>query len=144
MASRKRSEPARTERLESSGLRPTRARRAVLAVLQRERGRQLTAQELHRRARSLQPRIGLATVYRTLGALAEEGLVEVVSQEARESAYRLCSPGHHHHLICSSCGAVIEILECDLGSVERTLARRYRFLIEEHAITFRGRCARCS
>lgn len=130
--------------LATSGLRPTRARRAVLRVLERERGRQLTAQELHRRAQSIQPSIGLATVYRTLSALAGEGVVDVVSQDARESAYRLCSPGHHHHLICSSCGRVVEIEECDLGTLERALARRYRFRIEAHAITLRGRCAECS
>lgn len=126
------------------GLRPTRARRAVLTVLERERARQLTAQQLHRRARRVQPSIGLATVYRTLSALAGEGVVDVVSTEGRESAYRLCSPGHHHHLICSGCGGVIEIQECDLGSLERALSRRYRFRIDEHAITLRGLCRRCA
>jgi Fur family transcriptional regulator, ferric uptake regulator len=128
----------------SYGLRPTRARRAVLTVLERERGRQLTAQELHTEARSLQPRLGLATVYRTLGVLEEEGVVEVVSHEERESAYRLCSPGHHHHLICVQCGAVIEIPECDLAELERRLERRHEFRIEEHDVTFRGRCGGCS
>lgn len=125
-------------------LRLTRARRAVLRVLERDRGRRLTAQELHRRARAIQPRIGLATVYRTLSALAEDGVVDVVSTDAREAAYRLCSPGHHHHLICNRCGTVVEIEECDLSSLERALARRYRFRIDEHAITVRGLCARCS
>ena len=123
----------------------TRARRTVLTVLERERNRQLSAQDLHTRARLLQPGIGLATVYRTLAALADERLVDVVSREAGEAAtYRLCSPGHHHHLVCSECGAVIEIRECDLRSLERRLTRSYDFRIEEHAITFRGRCARCS
>jgi Fur family ferric uptake transcriptional regulator len=125
-------------------MRPTRARRAVLKVLERETARQLTAQQLHRRARSIQPSIGLATVYRTLGVLAEEGTVDVVSSEGRESAYRLCSAGHHHHLVCTSCGAVVEIKECDIGRLERGLARRYRFRIQGHSITLRGLCRRCS
>jgi Fur family ferric uptake transcriptional regulator len=131
-------------RVESYGLRPTRSRLAVLTILERERDRQLTAQALHREARSIQPGIGLATVYRTLSALEGEGLVEVITQDGAEAAYRLCSPGHHHHLVCGGCGAVIEILKCDLSSLEQTLARRYRFRIEEHAITFRGRCAACA
>ena len=130
--------------METYGLRPTPARRAVLTVLERARDRQVTAQELHRTARSIQPRLGLATVYRTLGTLAEEGVVEVVSQEEGEAAYRLCSPGHHHHLVCNGCGGVIEIPTCDVGSVERALTRRYRFRIEEHAITFRGLCSECA
>lgn len=104
----------------------------------------MTAQELHRRARRVQPSIGLATVYRTLGVLAGEGVVDVVSRDRGERAYRLCSPGHHHHLICTSCGRVVEIGECDLGSVERALGRRYRFQIDEHAITFHGSCEACS
>lgn len=122
----------------------TRSREAVMLALKQERGRQVTAQELHRRARDLHPSIGLATVYRTLSALEEEGVVDIVTQDGRESAYRLCSPGHHHHLVCSGCGTVVEIQECDLGKLERVLARRYRFKIQEHAITVRGLCARCA
>lgn len=129
---------------EPTALRSTRARRAVLAVLERERGRQVTAQELHTAARGIVPEIGLATVYRTLGALEADGTVEIVTQEDRESAYRLCSPGHHHHLVCSRCDAVIEILDCDLGALERRLSRRHGFRIEEHDVTFRGRCASCA
>ena len=120
-----------------------RGRRAVVAVLERERGRQLTAQEVHRHARSLEPRIGLATVYRALSALESEGVVDVVSQESRESSYRLCSSGHHHHLVCTSCGAVIEIPDCDLGALERKLARRHDFRVDEHDVTLRGRCGDC-
>lgn len=122
----------------------TPSRRAVLTVLERARGQQLSAQELHRRARKLHPTIGLATVYRTLSTLSDEGAVDLVSTEHGEAAYRLCSPGHHHHLICSNCGTVVEIEDCDLGTLERALGRRYRFKITEHAVTFRGLCARCA
>ena len=133
----------RADWLTAAGLRETPARRAVASVLEETRGRQVTAQELHTAARSIDPRIGLATVYRTLGALAADGVVEVVTHEDGESAYRLCSRGHHHHLVCSRCDAVIEIRECDLGAVERTLADRYRFRIDEHDVSFRGLCAAC-
>ena len=136
--------PRGVDWLTESGLRETPARRAVASVLEEARGRQVTAQELHSAARSIDPRIGLATVYRTLGALAADGVVEVVTHEDGESAYRLCSRGHHHHLVCSRCDAVIEIRDCDLGAVERTLADRYRFRIDEHDVTFRGTCASCA
>ncbi|HVL33628.1 MAG TPA: Fur family transcriptional regulator [Actinomycetota bacterium] len=128
----------------STAERRTRSQQAVLAVLENERGRQLTAQDLHRRAQTIHPPIGLATVYRTLATLEEEGVVDVVTQDGRESAYRLCSPGHHHHLVCNGCGTVVEIEECDLGALERRLARRYKFRIVEHAITVRGLCQRCA
>lgn len=124
-------------------VRETPARRAVVSVLERERGRRLTAQQVHRRAERHRPGIGLATVYRALSALASEGVVDVVSTDKREAAYRLCSAGHHHHLLCTKCGAVIEIGDCDVGAVERTLARRYRFRITAHSLTFSGLCASC-
>ncbi|MFN2544956.1 MAG: Fur family transcriptional regulator [Actinomycetota bacterium] len=124
-------------------MRPTRPRQAVLSVLERTRHRQLSAQDLHRAARRAAPRIGLATVYRALAALESEGAVEVISQEGGESAYRLCSPGHHHHLVCNGCGAVVEIDECDVEPLARRLARRHRFRIDQHDVTFRGRCAAC-
>jgi Fur family ferric uptake transcriptional regulator len=127
----------------STSLRSTRPRRALLDVLQRERGRQLTAQELHGRARRAEPRIGLATVYRTLAALEAEGAVEVVSQDGGESAYRLCSSEHHHHLVCSGCGAVVEIAECDVEPLARRLARRHGFRIDHHEMTLRGLCGAC-
>ena len=124
-------------------MRTTKPRQAVIAVLERERERQLTAQDLHRKALAITPRIGLATVYRTLAALEEEGAVEVISQDAGESAYRLCSSGHHHHLVCTGCGAVIEIQECDLDSLSRRLSRKHGFRVDAHDVTLRGRCAAC-
>src|SRR5436309_6756270 len=124
-------------------MRSTRPRQAVVAVLERERDRQLTAQDLHRRALALEPRIGLATVYRTLATLERDGTVEVISQEAGESAYRLCSSGHHHHLVCTGCGAVVEIQECDLEPLARRLSRRHGFRVDDHDVTLRGRCAKC-
>jgi Fur family ferric uptake transcriptional regulator len=124
-------------------MRPTRPRQAVVSVLEGARDRQLSAQDLHRAARRVAPRIGLATVYRALAALESEGAVEVISQEGGEAAYRLCSPGHHHHLVCSGCGAVVEIDECDVDPLARRLARRHRFRIEQHELTLRGRCPAC-
>src|SRR5436309_507744 len=124
-------------------MRSTRPRQTVIAVLERERDHQLTAQDLHRRARSVAPRIGLATVYRTLSALEREGAVEVISQEGGESAYRLCSGSHHHHLVCTGCGAVVEVEECELEPLTRRLSRRHGFRIDAHDVTLRGRCAKC-
>ena len=124
-------------------MRTTQPRQTVVAILEREREHQLTAQDLHRKARAVAPRIGLATVYRTLAALEEEGAVEVISQDAGESAYRLCSSGHHHQLVCTGCGAVIEIQECDLDSLAHRLSRKHGFRVDAHDVTLRGRCAAC-
>ena len=123
-------------------VRSTPQRRAVADAIAATEGA-FTAADIYERARSVEPRLGLATVYRTIDLLRRAGSVRPLSGQGRP-AYVRCHPGHHHHLVCSECGAVIEIRECDLRSLERRLTRSYDFRIEEHAITFRGRCARCS
>ncbi|MGH3112362.1 MAG: Fur family transcriptional regulator, partial [Gaiellaceae bacterium] len=88
--------------LERTGFRATPQRVRVLAELMRERD-DATAQELHERLRARGRRLGLATVYRTLNALAEEGIVDALSHRPGELCYRWCGDEHHHHLVCSAC-----------------------------------------
>ena len=95
--------------LKGSGLKVTVPRLKVLELFQHSNQRHLSAEDVYRKLLEDHADVGLATVYRTLAALESDGVVEVVSQEGGEAAYRLCSPGHHHHLVCSGCGAVVEI-----------------------------------
>ena len=67
------------------GMRTTRPRQTVISVLERERDRQLTAQDLHRKALAVTPRIGLATVYRTLAALENEGVERIFGVPGEEN-----------------------------------------------------------
>jgi Fur family ferric uptake transcriptional regulator len=99
--------------LEGVGVRPTRQRLTVLSELMVEDD-DVTAQELHERLRRRGERLGLATVYRTLGILADEGVVDALSHRPGELCYRLCGDGHHHHLVCSGCHRVVELEDCEL------------------------------
>src|ERR671924_2235159 len=100
-----------TERLSTCGVRPTRQRLLVLETLAAE-PHDATAQEIHGRLREADERIGLATVYRALAVLRRRGVVDELSHRTGESCYRLCSPGHHHHLVCSRCHRVEELEHC--------------------------------
>src|ERR671937_1590446 len=95
------------------GLRPTRQRLAVVELLASEPN-DATAQQIHDRLRERGHRIGLATVYRTLSALAEHGVLDVLTHRPGELCYRLCGEEHHHHLVCTSCHRVVELGDCDL------------------------------
>ena len=53
--------------------------------------------------------MGLATVYRTLSALADAGEVDMLRNEDGEAIWRSCSDTHHHHLVCRTCGATVEV-----------------------------------
>jgi len=82
--------------------------RFVLAALSRD-GTFITAHELHRRVRGLGHSTGLSTVYRALRELLSRNLVDVMVDEHGWRRYRHCSPGPHHHLVCSACHATVEI-----------------------------------
>src|SRR6266511_1133740 len=102
-------EPALFERLLGTGVRPTKQRLLVLETLAAE-PHDATAQEIHARLRDQGEKVGLATVYRALAVLKERDVVDELAHRTGESCYRLCSPGHHHHLVCSRCHRV-EVLE---------------------------------
>jgi Fur family ferric uptake transcriptional regulator len=128
--------------LADSGLRSTRQRATVLAELLGEPD-DVTAQELHERLRRRGERLGLATVYRTLGLLADEGVVDVLSHRPGELCYRRCAEGHHHHLVCSECHRVVELGECELGPWLQRVSGEHGFVATGHRLEVAGLCAAC-
>ena len=130
------------ERLADAGMRVTKQRVRVLEELARE-PHDVTAQELHRRLREDGERIGLATVYRTLGALAEHGIVDTLAHNPLEACYRLCGEGHHHHLVCSECHRVVELAECGLDQWLDAAAASADFVATAHRVEVVGVCSSC-
>jgi Fur family ferric uptake transcriptional regulator len=128
--------------LRSYGLRPTRQRLAVLGALASERD-DATAQEIHAALLTGDDRVGLATVYRTLSALSERGVVDTLRHHPGEVCYRLCGGGHHHHLVCEECHRVVELDDCDLDSWLAARAARHGFTISAHTVEASGVCADC-
>lgn len=122
-------------------VRLTAQRRALLAVVNRRRGT-FTALELHEQARRSEPRLGLATTYRTVELLREAGSIRPLAG-AEPRAYVRCHPGHHHHLVCVACGGVEETELCGAPS-EAELAKRHGFAPEAHELDIYGTCARCN
>jgi Fur family ferric uptake transcriptional regulator len=124
-----------------SPARLTPQRRAVLDAVAVFPGA-FTAVELYDRARRAEPGLGLATVYRTLELLREAGSIRQLAG-AGEGAYVRCHSGHHHHLVCISCGAVEDTELCGAPS-SAILKRRHGFTAESHELDVYGRCARCA
>lgn len=120
----------------------SRQRTAVRQELARDPGFR-SAQEIYARLRADGTRIGLTTVYRALQALAESGEVDVLRGADGEAAYRLCSEGHHHHLVCRTCGDTVEV---EARAVERwaeRIAAEHGFTDVDHTVEVFGRCGRC-
>jgi Fur family ferric uptake transcriptional regulator len=116
-------------------------RRAVLDAIEATNGR-FTALELFQRARRSSPQLGLATTYRTLELLRQTGSLHALSGDGRP-AYVRCSPEHHHHLVCLSCGSVEDTELCATPS-QRDLTRRHGFRAESHDLEIYGTCRRCA
>ena len=123
--------------------RPTRQRLAVLEALGSV-GDFRSAQEVHEILATAGSRVGLATVYRTLQLYADQGDVDVLRREDGEAIYRRCSQTHHHHLVCRSCGATVEV---EGPAVERwttAMAADHGFSDVSHTLEIFGTCAACS
>lgn len=124
---------------DQTATRRTEQRRAIVDRLSRS-DRALTAQELHEKLND----VGLATVYRNLGRLAEEGEIDAIRRPNGETAYRACGSGHHHHLTCRECGRVVEIHDCTLSDWSRKIASEHGFEQVEHQAELFGVCAECA
>ncbi|MGH8914297.1 MAG: Fur family transcriptional regulator [Acidimicrobiia bacterium] len=135
------------DRLSASGVRYTGGRRQVVAALQRADG-PMSAAELYR---DLDGEVPGSSVYRTLAVLEEAGVVEPHHGAKGVTRYEIAEwlAGHHHHLVCSNCGAVEDIeLPSDMETqLERLVGRvsgMSRFSASGHALEVDGRCSRCS
>lgn len=139
-------------RIRGHGRRITPPRHAVLDALS-ERGEHLTAEEVFKKAARFCPNIGLATVYRTLELLTELGMVSKFDTGDDKARYEFADPtaakGHHHHLVCSSCGKIVDYKDFIreetelLRRTEEGLSRKYGFKINNHVIQFYGVCSDC-
>lgn len=104
-----------------------------------------SAQDIYADLRSAGSKIGLTTVYRALQALSESGDVDTLRTDDGESVYRACaSTGHHHHLVCRSCGRTVEVSGPAVERWAESVATRHGFTGVTHTVEVFGTCAECS
>ena len=120
--------------------RDTAQRRAIQKVFSAQ-NRPLSPQEILEAAQSHVPRMGLATVYRTLKSLTEIEALRIVDVPGEPQRYELAGKGHHHHFSCRTCGRMFEMDGCP-GDLERLVPRG--FIMEDHEVFIYGRCRDCS
>jgi Fur family peroxide stress response transcriptional regulator len=124
-----------------SGLAVTTQRRAVFEAIQ-DRTDHPTAEQLYRAVRDLLPQVSRMTVHRILGTFVSLGLVA-----------RTCHPGssarfdpklhQHHHLVCLSCGRIVDVEDARLNRIPWPAIKAQEFQIQDYNIHFRGRCGEC-
>jgi Fur family ferric uptake transcriptional regulator len=126
------------QRLEMRGHRVTGSRRRLLEALVSAPAH-FTVDDVARQA----PGGGRATVFRTMKLLLDLNVVCRVLMEDGSLHYRLSTRGHHHHLVCRSCGRVEDFSTCDVAALVEQLSQSTDYQIEGHWLEVYGKCASC-
>lgn len=124
----------------SVGSRKTKQRDALQEVFERTQ-RPLSVGELLDAAGKHVDGLGVATVYRAVGALLESGWINSVDIPGEPTRYERSNKGHHHHFQCEKCDRLFDIAGC-LENLRRLAPPKFR--VREHAVTLYGLCAACS
>lgn len=130
--------------LRKRGLKATRQRDEIVRAL-KDSGAHVTVDELYQRVRRKNPRIGYATIYRTLRLLAESGWASARRFGDRTARFEHRIEGEHHdHLICLQCGKIQEFENDRLEALQERIARQEGFLVREHKLELYGYCLGCA
>ncbi|MEH0110963.1 Fur family transcriptional regulator [Tersicoccus sp. MR15.9] len=136
--------PADARQVSRPAERNTRQRAAVSRVLD-ELDDFVSTQELHRILTERGERVSLATAYRVLQSMADDGRVDVLRGADGEAVYRRCEVSvHHHHLVCRVCGKAVEVQAPAIESWAERIAAENGFTEVEHTVEVYGLCPRCS
>jgi len=103
----------------------------------------LTPAAIYEKVHQDHPNIGLVTIYRTLEILAELELICKLHAGGSCRSYTISTPQHHDHLICSSCGTVVDFTGHNLSDLEQRLSKESGFRIDGHLLEFIGLCQTC-
>jgi len=126
-----------------SGQRTTTQRALLLELIRASEGH-LDADALHRQASQRQPGLSLSTVYRSLKLFKELGLVEEYQLDHARRHYEAKPKTGHHHLVCLSCGRIVEF-QCPLTEKLKTrVGREQGFEVTKAEVRLTGYCLDCS
>jgi Fur family ferric uptake transcriptional regulator len=125
------------------GLRSTEQRRVIIDAFF-ESAEHVTIDELLEKVRALDPKVGYATVYRTMKMLSEGGIAHERKFGDGFTRYELADDeAHHDHLICLECGSIQEFEEPLIEELQERVATRYGFEVRHHKHELYGLCANC-
>jgi len=128
--------------LTKQGYRLTPQRLMILSAIE-ESDSHISAEEIHARIVARYPNVNISTVYRTLELLKRLGLVTETDLGEGRVRYHPAEKGHHHHLVCQECGAIIDLDESLLTPLKSALLQEYEFVADLKHLAILGRCVNC-
>lgn len=123
-----------SQELRNAGLKVTHPRLRILELLETAKPRHMTAEDIYRHLMANGEDIGLATVYRVLTQFEAAGLVLKHNFEAGQSVYELDRGHHHDHMVDIDTGKIIEFESDEIEELQRKIAAKHGYEIEEHAL----------
>lgn len=125
------------------GLKSTKQRAQILDSFFGAEGH-LSVEELWARVRTVNSKVSVATVYRTMKLLAEAGLAHARNFGDGQTRYEAAVGKHHHdHLICTQCGTIVEFGDDRIESLQDAVARKHGFKVTSHKMELYGICKSC-
>ncbi len=130
--------------LKANALKFTSQREAILSTLY-DNPQHFTSENLYLLVKQQYPElsIGIATVYRTLALLEENGLVSSISLGIQGKKFEIANKPHHDHLICESCGKIVEFENEKIEELQYEIAKENGFVLTDHLMQLYGICAEC-
>jgi len=128
--------------LSDQGYRLTPQRMMILSAIENS-SNHISAEEIYTQIVAKYPNVNISTVYRTLELLKRLGLVIQTDLGEGRVRYHPAEKGHHHHLVCQECGAIIELDEWLLASLKSALLQEYKFNADLRHMAIFGRCVNC-
>lgn len=131
--------------MENQELRRTKNREVILNVLHGAVG-PLAPPQIVEACHNLGRHANKTTIYRELGRMEKAGVVQKVILSDRKQYFELTERGHHHHLVCTSCGQMQDVVLEDARLIAQAeiIGKKYDFFITTHTIEFFGLCKQCS
>jgi Fur family ferric uptake transcriptional regulator len=123
-----------TQDLRKAGLKVTHPRMRILEILEASDGKHMTAEDIYRNLLDHHDDIGLATVYRVLTQFESAGLVLNHNFEGGQAVYEVDRGKHHDHMVDIESGKVIEFTSDEIEKLQRDVADKYGYQIEDHSL----------
>jgi len=130
------------ETLQKKGHRLTPQRMLVIEALHNADGH-ISAEEIYEQLHRRYPYANISTVYRTLELLKELSLVTETNFGEGRVRYHVAEKGHHHHLVCRTCGNIMDLEESTLYPLREMLLQEYGFDADLRHLAISGECSEC-
>ncbi|HEY5715020.1 MAG TPA: ferric iron uptake transcriptional regulator [Psychromonas sp.] len=124
--------------LKEAGLKITSPRVKILSLLQQPENQHISAEDLYKKLLEQEDEVGVATVYRVLNQFDDAGIVTRHHFEGGKSVFELANQQHHDHLVCLTCGEVIEFNDSLIEKQQKMIAEQYGIKLTNHSLYLYG------